>query len=119
MADPDWAPLTITFSGIPEIDPQWVEENARDLQLLDVREPDEFVGPLGHIEGSVLIPLGTLPERLGELSKDKPIVAICRSGARSAHAVNFLRQAGFTRLANLPGGMIRWRQEGLATEGGD
>jgi sulfur dioxygenase len=119
MADPDWAPLTVTFSGIPEIDPRWVEENARDVQLLDVREPDEFVGPLGHVEGALLIPLGTLPERVGELSKDKPVVAICRSGARSAQAVNFLKQAGFTRLANLPGGMIRWRQEGLQTEGGD
>jgi rhodanese-related sulfurtransferase len=119
MTDPDWAPLTVTFSGIPEIDPHWVEENAGHVQLLDVREPDEFVGPLGHIAGSVLIPLGTLPERLGELSKEKPVVAICRSGARSAQAVNFLRQAGFTRLANLPGGMIRWRQEGLSTEGGD
>jgi sulfur dioxygenase len=119
MADPDWAPLTITFSGIPEIDPRWVEENARDVQLLDVREPDEFVGPLGHVEGAVLIPLGTLPERIGELSKDRPVVAICRSGARSAQAINFLKQAGFTRLANLPGGMIRWRQEGLQTEGGD
>ncbi len=119
MADPDWAPLTVTFSGTPEIDPQWVEENARAVQLLDVREPDEFVGPLGHIEGSVLIPLGALPERVNELSKDKPIVAICRSGARSAQAINFLRQAGFTRLANLPGGMIRWRQEGLPAEGGE
>jgi glyoxylase-like metal-dependent hydrolase (beta-lactamase superfamily II)/rhodanese-related sulfurtransferase len=119
MADPDWAPLTVTFSGIPEIDPQWVEENASTVQLLDVREPDEFTGPLGHVAGAVLIPLGTLPERVGELSKDRPVVAICRSGARSAQAVNFLRQAGFTRLANLPGGMIRWRAEGLATEGGD
>jgi sulfur dioxygenase len=119
MADPDWAPLTVTFSGIPEIDPQWVEENASDVQLLDVREPEEFVGPLGHVEGSVLIPLGTLPDRIAELSKDRPVVAICRSGARSAQAINFLRQAGFTKLANLPGGMIRWRQEGLPAVGGE
>ena len=51
MADPDWAPLTVTFSGIPEIDPHWVEENARAVQLLDVREPDEFIGPLGSHRG--------------------------------------------------------------------
>jgi sulfur dioxygenase len=114
MADPDWAPLTATFSGIFEVDPQWVAQNAGRVQLLDVREPDEFVGPLGHIEGAVLIPLGTLPEHVGALSKDAPIVAICRSGVRSVQAINFLKQAGFARLANLPGGMMRWHQEGLA-----
>jgi glyoxylase-like metal-dependent hydrolase (beta-lactamase superfamily II)/rhodanese-related sulfurtransferase len=119
MADPDWAPLTYSFSGVWEIEPRWVEENSGSVQLLDVREPDEFIGPLGHIEGAVLIPLGTLPDRVGELSKDKPIVAVCRSGARSSHAVKFLEQAGFTRLANLPGGMMRWRSEGLQTEDGD
>ena len=119
MTDPDWAPLTYSFSGVWEIEPRWVEENSGSVQLLDVREPDEFIGPLGHIEGALLIPLGTLPDRIGELSKDKPIVAICRSGARSAHAVKFLEQAGFTRLANLPGGMMGWHSEGLQTEGGD
>ena len=119
MADPDWAPLTYSFSGVWDVEPLWVEENADAVQLLDVREPAEFTGPLGHIAGSVLIPLGTLPDRTAELSKDKPIVAICRSGARSAQAVKFLEQAGFKRLANLPGGMIRWRQEGLPAEGGE
>jgi rhodanese-related sulfurtransferase len=119
MTDPDWAPLTFNFSGIWEIEPQWVEENPRVVQVLDVREPDEFTGPLGHIEGAVLIPLGTLPDRVAELSKDLPVVAVCRSGVRSAHAVRFLEQAGFKRTANLPGGMLRWRAEGLQTEGGD
>jgi rhodanese-related sulfurtransferase len=119
MDDPDWAPLTCNFSGMWEIEPQWVEENAAAVQIVDVREPEEFTGPLGHIGGAVLIPLGTLPERVGELSKDKPVVAVCRSGGRSAQAVNFLRQAGFTKLANLPGGMTRWRQEGLRSEGAD
>ena len=97
MTDPDWAPLTVTFSGISEIDPQLGRgERRRAVQLLDVREPDEFIGPLGHIEGAVLIPLGKLAgARWASLSKDKPIVAICRSGARSAQAVNFLQQAGF------------------------
>jgi glyoxylase-like metal-dependent hydrolase (beta-lactamase superfamily II)/rhodanese-related sulfurtransferase len=113
MTDPDWAPLTVTFSGIPEIDPQWVAENPSGVQILDVREPEEFTGPLGHIAGALLIPLGSLPERVEELSKDVPVVAVCRSGARSAQAVNLLRQAGFARVANLPGGMLRWRAEGL------
>jgi len=114
MADPDWAPLAYNFAGFWEIEPRWVEENAARVQILDVREPDEFTGPLGHIDGARLIPLGTLAARAGELSKDIPIVAVCRVGGRSAQAINILRQAGFDKLANLPGGMTRWRQEGLA-----
>jgi rhodanese-related sulfurtransferase len=93
-----------------------VAEHLAEVQLLDVREPDEFVGPLGHVPGAVLIPLGQLAGRAGELSKDKPIVAICKSGGRSAQAVNALRGAGFKDLANLPGGMLRWNQEGLEVE---
>ena len=119
MADPDWAPLTVNFAGIWEIEPQWVEENAGAVQIVDVREPMEFTGPLGHIRGAVLIPLGSLTARMGELAKDKPIVAVCKSGGRSAQAVNMLKQAGFDKLANLPGGMMRWRQEGLDAEDGD
>jgi glyoxylase-like metal-dependent hydrolase (beta-lactamase superfamily II)/rhodanese-related sulfurtransferase len=116
MADPDWAPLTYNFAGFWEIEPRWVEENASKVQILDVREPDEFTGPLGHIHGAKLIPLGTLGSRTAELSKDVPIVAVCRVGGRSAQAVNILKQAGFDKLANLPGGMMRWRQEGLKAE---
>jgi len=112
MADPDWAPLTCNFAGMWEIEPEWVEANLRGVQILDVREPDEFSGPLGHIAGAVLIPLGELPERLDELDKERPIVAVCKVGGRSAQAVHFLKSAGFARLANLPGGMMRWRQEG-------
>jgi glyoxylase-like metal-dependent hydrolase (beta-lactamase superfamily II)/rhodanese-related sulfurtransferase len=119
MADPDWAPLTVNFAGVWEIEPQWVEENAPAVQIVDVREPAEFTGPLGHIRGAVLIPLGSLSSRMGELAKDKPIVAVCKSGGRSAQAVNMLKQAGFDKLANLPGGMMRWRQEGLDAEGGE
>ena len=83
-----------------------------------MREPDEFTGPLGHIRGAMLMPLGELAERAGELPKDKPVVAVCRAGSRSAHATAILQKAGFTDVANLPGGMLRWRAEGHAVEGG-
>jgi len=83
-----------------------------------VREPDEFTGPLGHIRGSLLIPLGELAERSGELRGDRPIVAVCRAGSRSAQATAILQQAGFTQVANLTGGMLRWRAEGHPVEGG-
>ena len=66
--------------------------------------------------GEVLVyePPSRLAERAGELSGDKPIVAVCRAGGRSAQATNILREAGFERVANLPGGMLRWRAEGRA-----
>jgi len=65
-----------------------------------------------------LIPLGELAERAGELARDRPIVAVCRAGSRSAQATVILREAGFADVANLAGGMLRWRAEGHAVEGG-
>src|SRR5579863_9609574 len=106
---PAWGPLTFTFAGIWEIDPHWVEENLRELQIVDVREPDEFTGPLGHIPGARLLPLGGLAETAAGLSRDKPIVTVCRAGGRSAQAFLTLRKLGFEQVANLPGGMLRWR----------
>ncbi len=118
LADPNWAPLRYSFAGVWEIDPHGLEEHQRGVQVLDVREPDEFTGPLGHIKGAVLIPLGSLAERAGELSRDRPIVAVCRAGGRSAQATVILQQAGFKDVANLTGGMLRWRAEGHPVEGG-
>jgi glyoxylase-like metal-dependent hydrolase (beta-lactamase superfamily II)/rhodanese-related sulfurtransferase len=117
-AEPNWAVLRYSFAGIWEIDPLGLEEHAPALQILDVREPEEFIGPLGHIRGAVLIPLGDLAERAGELARDRPIVAVCRAGSRSAQATVILREAGFGDVANLAGGMLRWRAEGHAVEGG-
>ncbi len=116
--DPDWAPLIYTFAGIWEIQPNWLEEFRPLVQVVDVREPDEFTGPLGHVPGARLIPLGTLLARAKELSKEKPIVTICRSGARSAQATVLLRKEGFEKVANLSGGMLRWRAQRFPVEGG-
>jgi sulfur dioxygenase len=81
-----------------------------------VREPDEFDGPLGRIPAARLISLGELAGRAAELTKERPIVTVCRAGGRSAQATVMLRQAGFERVANLPGGMLRWRAEGRIVE---
>ena len=116
--EPSWAPLKYTFAGIWEIDPHGLEEHTRAVQILDVREPGEFEGPLGHIRGAILIPLGELAERTAELARDRPIVSVCRAGSRSAQATVILREAGFGDVANLAGGMLRWRAEGHAVEGG-
>lgn len=118
VADPGWAPLTYTFAGIWEMQPHALEEYDGPVQILDVREPDEFAGPLGHIPNAILIPLGELAARAGELVRDRPTVAVCRAGSRSAQAVNILVQAGFADVANLAGGMLRWRAEGHPIAGG-
>jgi sulfur dioxygenase len=118
LIDPHWAPLTYTFAGIWEVQPHWLEEHLRDVQIVDVREPDEFNGPLGHVPGAVLIPLGTLQGKSEALSKEKPIVTVCRSGARSAQATVLLDKSGFSKVANLSGGMLRWRAQRFAVEGG-
>jgi sulfur dioxygenase len=118
QADPGWAPLTFTFAGIWEIQPRALEETAGLAQIVDVREPEEFKGSLGHIHGAALIPLGQLSARTHELSRERPVVTVCRSGARSAQALVMLQKAGFNQTANLAGGMLRWRSEGFPVDGG-
>jgi sulfur dioxygenase len=116
--NPVWAPLTYTFAGIWEVQPGWLEEHAGQVQVVDVREPDEFTGPLGHIKGAKLLPLGSLSNNISQLKKDRPVVAVCRSGARSAQATVILGKAGFAEVANLAGGMLRWRAQRYPVEGG-
>lgn len=116
--EPDWAPLRHTFGGLWEIEPTALQERQSGVQVVDVREPAEFTDALGHIEGAVLIPLPALIARLGEIDPARAVVTVCRSGTRSAQAAVLLQRAGLARVANLAGGMLRWRAEGLAVVGG-
>ncbi|MFN8093846.1 MAG: MBL fold metallo-hydrolase [Vicinamibacteria bacterium] len=113
-------------AAAPAAVPEWsVAELKRRLDagetpfLLDVRQPEEFTGELGHVPGAHLIPLGELPARLGEIAsrKHETVVTICRSGARSARAAALLREAGFTDVVNMAGGTLAWRREGYPREG--
>jgi len=114
---PEWAPLTYTFAGVWELQPQWLEEHLGDVEIIDVREPDEFNGILGHIPGAILVPLGDLVAHVKESDHAKPIVTVCRAGGRSAQATVLLRREGFDDVANLAGGMLRWRAQRLLVEG--
>lgn len=111
--DPTWAPLRFTFAGVWEVDPRWLEEHAAEVHIVDVREPDELTGELGSIANVTAIPLGQLAARAATLPTDKPTVCVCRSGSRSAQAANILTKAGVKDVANLAGGMLRWRALGL------
>ncbi len=117
-AEPDWAPLTWTFAGLWEIDPQALEERLGEVQVLDVREQLEFDGPLGRIDGARLMPMTELAARVGELDRARPVVTVCRSGTRSAQAALLLGKSGVAQVANLAGGMLRWRAQGHPVRGG-
>jgi sulfur dioxygenase len=110
---PGWAPLNYTYAGVNEVEPDWVALNADQLQIIDVRDVNEYTGELGHIAAAVSIPLPELPGRLGDLDAHAATVTVCRSGGRSAQAVVMLERAGFEKVANLAGGMLAWREHGL------
>jgi sulfur-carrier protein adenylyltransferase/sulfurtransferase len=76
-----------------------------DIFVLDVREPHEY--QICNLKG-YLIPVGDLPKRVNELDSSREIIAHCRSGVRSAKAVNFLRRSGFKKVYNLTGGILAW-----------
>lgn len=109
---PAWAPLNFTFAGFWEINPQSLEERLQQVQIIDVREQDEYDGPLGHIAKACHIPLDSLNDRINEIDRGLPVVAVCRAGGRSVQALAILQKAGFKDVANLAGGMLRWRAEG-------
>jgi rhodanese-related sulfurtransferase len=83
-------------------------DNAEDFQLIDVREDFEY--ETSNIGGE-LIPLGGILIEADKISKDKPVVVMCRSGKRSAAAIMQLEQKGYTNLTNLQGGILAWAQE--------
>jgi sulfur-carrier protein adenylyltransferase/sulfurtransferase len=98
--------------GIPEISVEELKslrDRGSDFVLVDVREPHEI--EISSFPESVKIPLGKLPERVNELSTADEIVVHCKSGGRSAKAVQFLRDAGFKKARNLAGGINRWAEK--------
>ena len=102
---------TAVSSEIPEITPKELKarlDRGDDLFILDVREPHEY--QICNLHGH-LIPLGDLPKRVSELDSSREIVAHCRSGKRSADAVQFLSKAGFRKVWNLKGGILAWSDE--------
>src|ERR1700675_323872 len=97
--------------GIPEITAKELkarQDRGDDLFILDVREPHEY--QICNLHGK-LIPLGELPRRVSELDRSREMVVHCRSGKRSADAIQFLQKAGFKQLLNLKGGVLAWADE--------
>ena len=103
---------TAVEAGVEEISVGEVAaalEGEQDVTVLDVREPHEW--QICHIEGAELLPLSELPARVHELDSTRTYYVHCKTGVRSARAIEFLQEAGFTRLKNVRGGIKAWAEE--------
>ncbi|MDG0815238.1 rhodanese-like domain-containing protein [Bdellovibrio svalbardensis] len=104
------------YEGVFDIAPAELQQKMNQVKMIDVRQPDEFTGELGHVGGAELIVLDTLPSQIANLPKDQTIVFICRSGARSGNATAYALMNGFTNVYNMKGGMLLWNQLQLPVE---
>jgi uncharacterized membrane protein YdjX (TVP38/TMEM64 family)/rhodanese-related sulfurtransferase len=104
---------TVRWVDVGDLAPRLDRANA--IAVIDVRGPDEFAGPLGHIAKARNVPLAELPGRIEELRSliEAPVVLVCRTDKRSASAAALLDAAGFRDVAVLRGGMVRWNEARL------
>lgn len=82
-----------------------------DVQIVDCREPEEW--DAAHVEGTRLIPLDSIAQRLDELDRNRPVIIVCRSGRRSLIAAKQLAAIGFVNVKSMNGGLIAWAEKGL------
>jgi rhodanese-related sulfurtransferase len=96
--------------SVPEIDVAGLAaEQANGAYVLDVRQPEEYES--GHVPGAVLVPLGEVPDRVAEVPTTEPVYVVCRSGARSRRAAEFLIARGID-ATNVAGGTMAWMEAG-------
>ncbi len=103
--------------NVNEFYPRWLiaHEKNEAINLIDVRSPEEYYS--GHAPGAKLMPLNTLTARLDEIPQDNEVYLICRSGARSAQAADYLAcQCGRSNLINIEGGTMAWIEAGYPVE---
>lgn len=99
--------------GYRDVEPALVPGRPPGARVIDVREPAEFTGELGHIPGAELVPLATLASAAASWPREDELIVVCRSGGRSAKAAAQLSGMGFQRVMNMAGGMLAYSQAGL------
>jgi len=104
---------TPTAAGYRDVSPTELASMSRPVRVVDVREPHELAGELGHIHGVEPVPLATLAARASSWCKHDEIILVCRSGARSRRGAEMLVAAGFRKVMNLAGGMLAYSAAGL------
>ncbi|WP_419784829.1 rhodanese-like domain-containing protein [Pseudodesulfovibrio sp.] len=97
---------SIRMMGVEEVRAYLDGHKPEEYSLLDVRQPGEYEH--GHLPGASLVPLSELPDRMDEISKDKPVIAYCASGGRSMAAASLLEGQGFDPVINMVGGFSAW-----------
>jgi rhodanese-related sulfurtransferase len=105
--------------GVPSATVQEAAERQGDGEgalIVDVREPNEYAQL--RAKGAVLLPLGRLNNRVKDLPRDRELLLMCRTGARSANATKFLQAQGFENVTNVNGGMVAWHNAGLPSSSG-
>ena len=106
--------------GVPSVSVQEAAEMQGDdggALIIDVREPNEYLQI--RAKGALLLPLGRLNNRVRDLPRDRELLLMCRTGARSQNATQFLAANGFENVTNVTGGIVAWYQAGLPTTSGD
>jgi len=108
----------VTRDGIRDVDARTLHAHRGDAHLIDVREPEEFTGELGHIPGATSVPMQTIAREVEahRWEVSDAIVVVCRSGARSSKVARQLMELGFQRVINLRGGMLGWVDACLPVE---
>ena len=109
------ASLVRSPSGIGLLPAEFVARQGRNVRLVDVRAPDELVGPLGHIPGSDWIPRGRAPSLATRVERDTPVILISRGGERAGELAKLLEREGLRFVAALEGGMVAWKNLGFGT----
>jgi len=108
-------------AGIPALDPLYADirrsDPVRPAVLLDVREADEFRQV--RVEGSLFIPMSELAARVDEIPRDRPVIVLCASGARSGNVTAHLRSEGWEDVGNVAGGISAWERMGLPVKRGN
>ncbi len=99
---------------VSEFSPEWVAEQSQSVWVIDVREREELLGPLGHVPGSAWVALEQVAVDRGEAGVSAPVVLVSRSGRRAARAALYLQELGMRYVAILAGGMLAWKAAGFA-----
>ena len=109
-------PAKVQAGEYRDVDVAHVDAARGKVRIVDVREPDELLGELGHIDGVEPVPLATVERAASAWDKDAEIVLVCRSGGRSGRAAAALAAMGFRRVMNMTGGMLAWNDAKLPTK---